>query len=88
MVRYPKSIAYGFKIDPGLENMKIPKFTCKPLVENYFAHGVDHRRTDNVISIKALKQDGFVEILVVDNGRGMSTEKLVDIREKIKSETF
>ena len=35
-----------------------------------------------MISIKALKQDGFVEILVVDNGRGMSTEKLVDIREK------
>ena len=40
MVRYPKSIAYGFKIDPELENMKIPKFTLQPLVENYFAHGV------------------------------------------------
>ena len=39
MVRYPKSIAYGFKIDPGLEKMKIPKFTIQPLVENYFAHG-------------------------------------------------
>ena len=37
MVRYPKSIAYGFKIDPELENMKIPKFTLQPLVENYFA---------------------------------------------------
>ena len=82
MVRYPKSIAYGFKIDPELENMKIPKFTLQPLVENYFAHGVDHRRTDNVISIKALKQDGFVEILVVDNGRGMSAEKLASITRK------
>ena len=88
MVRYPKSIAYGFKIDPGLENMKIPKFTLQPLVENYFAHGVDHRRTDNVISIKALKQDGFVEILVVDNGRGMSAEKLASIREKLSQRHF
>lgn len=88
MVRYPKSIAYGFKIDPGLENMKIPKFTLQPLVENYFAHGVDHRRTDNVISIKALKQDGFVEILVVDNGRGMSAEKLTSIREKLSQRHF
>ena len=88
MVRYPKSIAYGFKIDPELENMKIPKFTLQPLVENYFAHGVDHRRTDNVISIKALKQDGFVEILVVDNGRGMSTEKLVNLREKLSQRHF
>ena len=61
MVRYPKSIAYGFKIAPELEEMRIPKFTLQPLVENYFAHGVDHRRTDNVISIKALKGQGFVE---------------------------
>ena len=88
MVRYPKSIAYGFKIDPELENMKIPKFTLQPLVENYFAHGVDHRRTDNVISIKALKQDGFVEILVVDNGRGMSVEKLTSIRAKLSQRHF
>lgn len=88
MVRYPKSIAYGFKIDPGLEEMRIPKFTLQPLVENYFAHGVDHRRTDNVISIKALKKEGYVEILVVDNGRGMSAEKLAEIQTKLAQRTF
>ena len=88
MVRYPKSIAYGFKIDPELEEMRIPKFTLQPLVENYFAHGVDHRRTDNVISIKALKKDGYVEILVTDNGRGMSAEKLAEIQAKLAQRTF
>ena len=88
MVRYPKSIAYGFKIDPELEEMRIPKFTLQPLVENYFAHGVDHRITDNVISIKALKKDGYVEILVTDNGRGMSAEKLAEIQDKLTQRTF
>ncbi len=88
MVRYPKSIAYGFKIDPGLEEMRIPKFTLQPLVENYFAHGVDHRRTDNVISIKALKKDGYVEILVTDNGRGMPADKLAEIQDKLAQRTF
>ena len=76
MVRYPKSIAYGFKIDPGLEKMKIPKFTIQPLVENYFAHGVDHKRKDNVISVKVLQGEGQVMILVTDNGRGMEEEQL------------
>ncbi|MDN5014819.1 sensor histidine kinase [Streptococcus sp. SO2] len=88
MVRYPKSIAYGFKIDPGLEEMRIPKFTLQPLVENYFAHGVDHRRTDNVISIKALKKEGYVEILVTDNGRGMPAEKLAEIQDKLAQRIF
>ena len=88
MVRYPKSIAYGFKIEPELEEMRIPKFTLQPLVENYFAHGVDHRRTDNVISIKALKGQGFVEILVEDNGRGMSAEKLASLQEKLAQRSF
>ena len=88
MVRYPKSIAYGFKIDPGLEEIRIPKFTLQPLVENYFAHGVDHRRTDNVISIKALKKEGYVEILVTDNGRGMPAEKLAEIQDKLAQRTF
>ena len=88
MVRYPKSIAYGFKIDPGLEEMRIPKFTLQPLVENYFAHGVDHRRTDNVISIKALKKEGYIEILVTDNGRGMTADKLAEIQDKLAQRTF
>ena len=88
MVRYPKSIAYGFKIDSGLEEMRIPKFTLQPLVENYFAHGVDYRRTDNVISIKALKKEGYVEILVTDNGRGMPAEKLAEIQDKLAQRTF
>jgi len=88
MVRYPKSIAYGFKIDPGLEEMHIPKFTLQPLVENYFAHGVDHRRTDNVISIKALKKEGYVEILVTDNGRGMPADKLAEVQAKLAQRTF
>ena len=88
MVRYPKSIAYGFKIDPGLEEMRIPKFTLQPLVENYFAHGVDHRRTDNVISIKALKKEGYVEILVTDNGCGMPADKLAEIQDKLAQRTF
>ena len=88
MVRYPKSVAYGFKITPELENMRIPKFTLQPLVENYFAHGIDHRRTDNVISIKVLKGQGFVEILVVDNGRGMPAEKLAALQEKLSQRSF
>lgn len=83
MVRYPKSIAYGFKIEPGLEEMVILKFTLQPLVENYFVHGIDHKRKDNVISIKVRRVGEAVEIRVQDNGRGMEPSQLQRIQQML-----
>ena len=83
MVRYPKSIAYGFKIEPGLEEMIIPKFTLQPLVENYFVHGIDHKRKDNVISIKVRRVGEAVEIHVQDNGRGLEPSQLQRIQQML-----
>ena len=80
MVRHPNSVAYGFTIAEELKKMVIPKFTIQPLVENYFAHGVDYRRKDNVISVKVLKMAGSSRILIQDNGRGIKAEKLAEIR--------
>lgn len=80
MVRHPNSVAYGFTIAEELKKVVIPKFTIQPLVENYFAHGVDYRRKDNVISVKVLKMAGASRILIQDNGRGIKAEKLAEIR--------
>ena len=83
MVRHPKSVAYGFKIDEGLKDMLLPKFSIQPLVENYFAHGIDYRRKDNVISVKAIKIAGAVRLLIQDNGCGMPPEKLAQIQQML-----
>ena len=56
--------------------MKIPKFTIQPLVENYFAHGVDHKRKGQCDQCQVLQGEGQVMILVSDNGRGMEEEQL------------
>lgn len=83
MVRHPKSVAYGFKIDEGLKDMLLPKFSIQPLVENYFAHGIDYRRKDNVISVKAVKIAGAIRLLIQDNGCGMPPEKLAQIQQML-----
>ena len=85
MVRHPKSVAYGFKIEEGLEGMMIPKFSIQPLIENYFAHGIDYRRQDNVISVKVQKIDGAVRLMIQDNGRGIPAERLAEIQEILAS---
>ncbi|HFI0213905.1 TPA: sensor histidine kinase [Streptococcus suis] len=70
-IRYPRSIAYAYQIDPGCEDVEIPRFVIQPLVENYFVHGVDLKRKDNALSVKAIKHGQDLEILIRDNGKGM-----------------
>ena len=59
------------------------RFTLQPLVENYFVHGVDHKRKDNVISIKVRRVGETVEIRVQDNGRGMEPSQLQRIQQML-----
>ncbi|WP_314060388.1 histidine kinase [uncultured Vagococcus sp.] len=80
-MRYPKSIAYSFKIDQSLRGFEIPKFCLQPLVENYFAHGIDFTRLDNVISVYAREDEGGIEIEIRDNGKGIASETLTKINE-------
>ena len=61
--------------------MQVPiiKFVLQPIIENYFIHGIRMRDNDNFIRITVEKKGSDYEIIVEDNGRGMSED---DIREK------
>lgn len=76
-IRHPKSIAYAYTIDPGCEDIVIPRFSIQPLIENYFVHGIDLRQINNAISVKVIKHGNDVEILIRDNGKGMDEETLL-----------
>lgn len=82
-MRYPDRVAYHFEIDDALKNLTIPKFTIQPLIENYFVHGIDFSRNDNAISVKAHLVDNTVKIMIRDNGKGISPQKLALIRTKL-----
>ncbi|CAD5902303.1 Histidine kinase [Carnobacterium maltaromaticum] len=82
-MRYPGNIAYSFAIDSAIENLVIPKFSIQPLIENYFVHGIDYMRIDNVISVKANIEEDKITILIRDNGKGMSSEKIKDLNQSL-----
>ncbi|MGT2965123.1 sensor histidine kinase [Streptococcus acidominimus] len=88
MMRYPKSVAYDYKIAPELRNFRIPKFSIQPLVENYFAHGIDHHRFNNAISVKVFQRDSNIEILIRDNGKGMPEEVLKRLQTILQQRRF
>ena len=59
----------------------IHKLTIQPLVENALYHGVKEKRGKGHISVKVSKEDNMLNIVVEDNGLGMSKERLKQIKE-------
>lgn len=74
--RYPRQ--FQSSVDCPLEYMQVPiiKFVLQPLIENYFIHGIRMRDKDNRIRILVEKKDEDFEIIVEDNGRGMTKEEI------------
>ncbi|MGY3724661.1 two-component system, sensor histidine kinase YesM [Granulicatella balaenopterae] len=83
-IRYPDRIAYHVTIEKDCQDIVIPKFIIQPLVENYFVHGIDYTRINNVISIKSFSKDNQVIILIRDNGSGIPPEKLTEIQQNLQ----
>ncbi len=82
-MRYPDRVAYFFQVDPRLSELEIPKFSIQPLIENYFVHGIDYTQNSNAISVKAYIEENDICILITDNGKGISKERLAEIQENL-----
>lgn len=82
-MRYPNRIAYHFSLAPELEKIEVPKFVIQPLIENYFKHGIDFTRFDNALSVKVFHEGQRVMIVVKDNGKGITPERIEEIEARL-----
>ncbi|EGP9918059.1 sensor histidine kinase, partial [Listeria monocytogenes] len=82
-MRYPDQFAYKFEIEEAIADVEIPKFIIQPLVENYFVHGIDYQRQDNAIKVHAYREGEKIIVAVVDNGKGITANRLEEIRERL-----
>lgn len=83
-VRFPDRLAYQMRIDSNVTNVRLPKFTLQPLVENYFVHGVDFTRMDNALSVKAWQEGEQIHILVKNNGRPLTNEQVILVNKNMR----
>ena len=70
--------------------MPVIKFVLQPIIENYFVHGIERDRQDNLIHIWAECKGDTLYLYVEDNGRGMKEEELTqknkELREAIRTQ--
>jgi two-component system sensor histidine kinase YesM len=80
--RFGERINYEIDIRCNIEYQKIMPLIIQPVVENAFVHGLETKEGEGKIRIIVEKKDHLV-IQVIDDGIGMSQEKLEEIKENL-----
>lgn len=73
-------------MDPQILDCQIPKLILQPLVENCINHGISSMSGKGRVEIYGTLSDDAVSIEVIDNGVGISEERLEEIRSALESE--
>ena len=82
-IRYNKRFAYEIDIEDEIQNCMIPKLIMQPLIENAVKYGFEDQEKLTVKIRGYEKQDKLI-FSCEDNGAGMSSEQLEDIRRRLQ----
>ena len=63
-------------LEPGLENCETLKFLLQPIVENSIYHGFSSMIRQCTVQINITRKEDRILYEVIDNGKGMSKEKI------------
>lgn len=83
--RFRGRIHMDIEIPEELKNKKIVKLTLQPLIENAIEHGLSAMRSQGNIRIRGERKGDKNYIYVIDNGDGISQEKLEVLQEQLKA---
>lgn len=64
------------QIPTELMDCLLPPFTLEPLIENSVTHGTTQRRNSMTITIKGSQIGDVLQLIIIDNGCGMTPEQL------------
>lgn len=65
---------------------RIPKLTLQPLVENSVIHGFKEKMNQRHLMIEADVVEGYLIMVIKDDGKGMTPEQLDDVRQSLELE--
>ena len=86
-MRYQDILQYEICVPEELNHCQIPKITLQPLVENALYHGIKNKRGKGMIRIEGELDGENCILLITDNGKGMTPERLEQGRKGIRNRT-
>lgn len=82
-LRYASNLEYDIDVEHRVMEYGLPKNLLQPIIENYFVHGIGTADESSRFTIRGYWQDGDVLFHFEDNGRGMSEERLTEVRNRL-----
>ena len=82
--RYQNSFHSSVECPAELLSMPVIKFVLQPVIENYFIHGIQRDRQDNLVRVVAQRKDKTLYLYVQDNGCGMDAALLEEKNSQLK----
>lgn len=87
---YIQKFRFGDKLDFMMDipeqalDIKIPKLTLQPLVENAVVHGLERKKERGMVRLCCRLKQECVVLSISDNGIGMHPETLSELRESLE----
>ena len=81
--RYEDYFSYKIDVSDDLMNIPVPKLFIQPLAENCFIHAFKEKEPPWNIDIKMVGTKDRWELIIKDNGSGISEERIAEIKDKI-----
>lgn len=90
-IRFGSRVNYEITVEEGLilEDYLLLPLLLQPIVENAIVHGLEQVEENGKITISvAVPVDAYLQIIISDNGCGMSAEELEKLRIRMSQKTL
>lgn len=73
-----------FEVDERWMDIEVPKMILQPIIENSVKYGLEPLNRPGLLRISSIEVDGYLQIIVEDNGVGMEEEALQRLTHSLR----
>ena len=87
-IRLNYKISFTYDIPDSIYDLSVPKFLLQPVIENSILHGFQNKRGEWRINISVKEEDGWITMIVRDNGIGIHDATLERLNRRVENFNF
>ncbi len=85
-IRFSHRFHFTLHIPDNMRHLKVLKLILQPIVENSFSHGLQNCQFGHRISVYGFLRDTYFLLCIVDDGKGMTPEQLLELTRSLQEE--